>query len=115
MGTFSGVGGRIVFPAPSGGVIVGRMYLIGVFALLALATAPEGQDTVFALGGVRNLPKAASVEFGPGELVYYDSAAHNVNTTGAGRFPIGATTGVVAADDEFVQVRLFNQATAVMQ
>jgi len=115
MGTFTGSGGRIVFPAPSGGVIVGRMYLIGAFAVLALGTASEGEDAVFALGGKRNLPKADSVTFTAGELVYYDPSAHNVNASAAGRFPIGATTGVVAADDEFVQVRLFDQATAVIQ
>jgi predicted RecA/RadA family phage recombinase len=115
MGTYLGAGGRIVFPAPSGGVIVGRMYRVGAFAVLALGTAAEGQDAVFALGGKRSLPKAATVTFTAGELVYYDPTAHNVNKTGAGRFPIGATMGVVAADDEFVRVRLFDQATAVME
>lgn len=104
-----------MFPAPSGGVVVGRMYLIGAFAVLALGTVAEGQDAVFALGGKRNLPKAATVTFTAGELVYYDPTAHNVDKSAAGRFPIGATTGVVAAGDEFVQVRLFDQATAVMQ
>jgi predicted RecA/RadA family phage recombinase len=115
MGTYLGAGGRIVLPAPSGGVVVGRVYRLGVFAVMALGTAAEGRDVAFALGGKRTLPKAASVGFAAGELAYYDPTAHNINKSGAGRFPIGACIEVAAEADSSIRVRLFDQATAVIE
>ena len=93
---------------------MGRMYRIGAFALLALGTAAQGEDAVFALGGNRLLPKAAGVEFANGELTYYDPTAHKIDKSGAGRFPVGACIESAVAADEFVRVRLFDQATATV-
>ena len=115
MSTLIGAGQRVVFPAPAGGVQVGRMYRIGVFALVAMGTFAQGAEAVFALGGKRYLAKAAGVAFTDGELAYYDPTAHNINKAGAGRFPVGACIQAAAEADTTIRIRLFDQATAVVE
>ena len=105
-------GDILTIPAPTGGVIAGRVYLIGVLALVPLKDADEGKQTAFAVGGVWELPKATGVSFEVGELAFYDVSAHEINKTAAGRVPVGA---VVASTDTTATVRMFAQSTAVMQ
>ena len=114
MSTLISPGQHIVLPAPSGGVQVDKLYLVGVFAAVALQTRAEGERAVFALGGTRILPKAAAA-FTAGELAYYDPVAHNVNKSAAGRFPIGGCIEAAAEADPRIRVRLFDQATAQVQ
>ena len=112
--TFLSPGGTVVLPAPSGGVQVDRMYRIGVLALVATMTRPEGEAAVFALGGIRILPKAAGVAFTDGELCFYDPTAHQIDKTGPDRFPVGGCIQAAAEADTTIRVRLFDQATAPM-
>ena len=114
MGRMIGSGGRVVFPAPTGGVQVGRMYRIGAFALMALNTAAQGVEVAFALGGNKELPKATGVAFTGGELVYYDPTEYRIDKSASGRFPVGACIQAAAEADTTVRVRLFDQATAAV-
>ena len=115
MSTLIALGEHVVFPAPPGGVEVDRMYRIGVFALVSLGNASEGENAVFALGGSRILPKAAGVAFTDGELVFYDPTAHQIDKTGPGRFPVGGCIQAAAESDTEIRVRLFDQATAPIE
>lgn len=115
MTTLISPGQHIVLPAPTGGVVVDRMYLIGVFAVVALQTRAEGASAVFALGGSRILPKAAGVAFTAGELAFYDPTAHQIDKTGPGRFPVGGCIQAAAETDTEIRVRLFDQATATVE
>lgn len=112
MSAYRQPGDVLTIPAPVGGVIKGRVYLVGVLALVALNQAVEGEQTTFAVGGVWELPKATGVSFTTGELAFYDVSSHEVNKTAAGRVPIGA---VIDSTDTTATVRMFAQSTAVMQ
>lgn len=108
-------GDVLTMPAPAGGVIAGRVYLVGVLALVALQAAPEGELTTFSVGGAWELPKPTGISFDLGELVFYDLASHEVNKTAAGRVPVGAVTVAAGSADTTAHVRLFAQSTAVME
>ncbi|MDV7401157.1 DUF2190 family protein, partial [Arthrospira platensis SPKY1] len=71
-------GHRLTLPAPSGGVVKERVYLIGALVAMATETAAATVDTVFEVGGVHALRKdgTASVSFNVGETVFWDPTGH---------------------------------------
>ena len=106
-------GTTLVMTAPEGGVVRGRVYLIGVIAGIAKDTVAAGWDCPFVVSAVHRFPKAA-VAFTQGELAYWDSTENKVNKSGTGRFPFGAVIRPVAEADPVCHVSLFHQATAVV-
>ena len=106
-------GTTLVLTAPTGGVVRGRVYLLGVISGVAKDSVAAGWDCPFVVSGVHRFPKAA-VAFTQGELAYWDSTGNEVNKSGAGRFPFGAVVRAVEDVDPVCHVSLFHQATATV-
>lgn len=109
-------GHSLTIPAPSGGVVKDRLYLIGALACMAAETADQTVPTVFRVTGTYTLPKdgSASVNFAVGERVFWDPANHRVAKTNAAHFPIGCAIAAAANADTTVNVRLDGVATALV-
>lgn len=105
MKNFVRYGGRLPFVAPVGGVVSGLGYLIGALFCVAVNTAAAGETFTGQVDDVVTLPKAAGV-IAQGALVYWDNAAKNVTTTGAGNTKIGYAAAAQANGDTSVQVFL---------
>ncbi len=65
-----------------------------------------------ATTGVYRLPKASATNLALGTRVAWDNTAKQVNTLGAGRFPIGIATEAAGNGITSVAVRLDGVATA---
>lgn len=91
-------GDVLTLPAPSGGVVSGGGYKIGVMFGVAMATAAETVDVAFARTGVFELPKVSAQAWTAGAAIYWDDDA------GGGAVATTATTagnlliGFAAAD-----------------
>ena len=65
-------GWTIAVPAPTGGVHSGDPILVGGFFGVANYDAEQTLPVEITLGGVWQLPKAATVTFAVGAAVYFD-------------------------------------------
>ena len=88
-------GWTIAVPAPTGGVHSGDPILVGGFFGVANYDAEQTLPVEITLGGVWQLPKAATVTFAVGAAVYFDATAGN-----------GAATQCAGASDAVAIVRL---------
>jgi predicted RecA/RadA family phage recombinase len=109
-------GDKLTLPAPTGGVVKGRIYLIGALACVADATAAQTVETTFGTRGVYEFPKdgSASVNFAVGERVFWDPVNHRIAKTNAAHFPVGCVIEAAANADTTVKVRLDGVATALV-
>lgn len=87
------------------------MIVGNIFGIAAYASA-EGDPLELATTGVYKLPKASAAVLVVGARVAWDNAAKQVNTPGAGRFPIGIATEAAGNGTTSVAVRLDGVATA---
>ena len=100
-------GWTIAVPAPTGGVRSGDPILVGGFFGVANYDAEQTLPVEITLGGVWQLPKAATVTFAVGAAVYFDATAGNVTSVSTrGNKLIGATTQCAVASDAVAIVRL---------
>lgn len=81
-------GDTLTFLAPSGGVVSGRLYLIGGRPVVALSTAAEGVDFAGSTRGVFGFTAAAN--WTAGARAFYHLTNHTVTPTSApGLLPVG--------------------------
>ncbi len=100
-------GWTIAVPAPTGGVRSGDPILVGGFFGVANYDAEQTLPVEITLGGVWQLPKAATVTFAVGAAVYFDATAGNVTSVSTrGNKLIGAATQCAVASDAVAIVRL---------
>jgi predicted RecA/RadA family phage recombinase len=102
----------ITVPAPTGGIVSGEGLIVGNIFGIAAYSAAEGDPLELATTGVYKLPKASAAVLAMGARVAWDNTAKQVNTPGAGRFPIGIATEVAGNGITGVTVRLDGVATA---
>lgn len=109
-------GENLTLPAPTGGTVANRVYLIGALAAVALETKAQTLPCAFRTGGVFKFPKdgSASVNFAAGERVFWDPANHRVAKTNAAHFPIGCAIAAAGNSATTVNVRLDGVATALV-
>ena len=105
-------GDMITVTAPTGGVTSGQGVLVGNLFGIAATTAAEGESVEIATVGVYELRKLVSAVITAGVRVAWDDTAKQVNTPGAGRFPIGVATEAGGNGITTVSVRLDGVATA---
>ena len=90
-----------------GGVHSGDPILVGGFFGVANYDAEQTLPVEITLGGVWQLPKAATVTFAVGAAVYFDATAGNVTSVSTrGNKLIGAATQCAGASDAVAIVRL---------
>lgn len=108
MKNFVQPGDAIDFIAPTGGVVGGAGFLLGVLFGVVRHTAAQTVQSILDTRGVFTLPKAASITPAPGVALYWDDTAKNVTTTVGSNVKIGAHAGLVAAGaaDATLPVRL---------
>ena len=100
-------GWTIAVPAPTGGVHSGDPILVGGFFGVANYDAEQTLPVEITLGGVWQLPKAATVTLAVGAAVYFDATAGNVTSVSTrGNKLIGAATQSAGASDAVAIVRL---------
>src|ERR1700737_1154262 len=100
-------GWTITVPAPTGGVHSGDPILVGGFFGVANYDREQPLPVEITLGGVWQLPKAATVTFAVGAAVYFDATAGNVTSVSTrGNKLIGAATQCAGASDAVAIVRL---------
>lgn len=84
----------------------GQGLLVGTLFGVVAETVLSGSLYTFAVKGVFDLPKAASVTPGVGAKVYWDDTAKNVTTTASANSLIGVAVVAAAAGDATVRVRM---------
>lgn len=82
--TYRQRGETITAPAPSGGVVVDRVYFFNGLAGVALATAAATVNVEFGLCGVFDLAADNADTFNVGEIVYWDSGNNRVTVVSTG-------------------------------
>ncbi|WP_136646471.1 DUF2190 family protein [Tabrizicola sp. YIM 78059] len=102
----------ITVSTPTGGIASGEGLIVGNIFGIAAYSAAEGDPLELATTGVYKLPKATAAVLTVGARVAWDNTAKQVNTPGAGRFPIGTATEVAGNGITSVAVRLDGVATA---
>ena len=112
MKTFIQNGHVITATAPAGGIASGVALIVGSIFGIAAYSAAEGDPLELATTGVYKLPKASAAVLAVGARVAWDNTAKQVNTPGAGRFPIGIATEAAGNGVTSVAVRLDGVATA---
>lgn len=68
-------GDVLTVPAPSGGVVAGQGYRIGVMFGVATTTAAATVPVAMALSGVFRLPKTSAQAWTVGQAIYWDDDA----------------------------------------
>ena len=111
MKTYIQNGHVITVPAPLGGIASGDGLIVGNIFGIAAYSAAEGDPLELATMGVYKLPKATAAVLAVGARVAWDSTAKQVNSPGAGRFPIGIATDAAGNGSTSVAVRLDGVAT----
>lgn len=108
MKNFVQPGDAIDFVAPSGGVVGGAGFLLGVLFGVVRHSAAQGVQSILDTRGVFTLPKAATQTPAPGAALYWDDSAKNVTTTVGSNVKIGVHIGLAAAGsaDATLPVRL---------
>ncbi|MFN3614848.1 MAG: DUF2190 family protein [Rubrimonas sp.] len=112
MKTYIQNGHVITVPTPAGGIASGDGLIVGNIFGIAAYSAAEGDPLELATTGVYKLPKASAAMFAVGARVAWDNTAKQVNTPGAGRFPIGVAVEAAGTGVTSVAVRLDGVATA---
>ncbi|UXU76304.1 MULTISPECIES: DUF2190 family protein [unclassified Paracoccus (in: a-proteobacteria)] len=112
MKTYIQNGHVITVPTPAGGIASGDGLIVGNIFGIAAYSAAEGDPLELATTGVYKLPKATATVLAIGARVAWDTAAKQVNTPGAGRFPIGIAIEAAGNGITSVAVRLDGVATA---
>ena len=112
MKTYIQNGQVITVPPPAGGIASGDGLIVGNIFGIAAYSAAEGDPLELAATGVYKLPKATAAVLAVGARVAWDNTAKQVNTPGAGRFPIGSATEAAGNGVTSVAVRLEGVATA---
>lgn len=112
MKTYIQNGHVITVPAPVGGIASGDGLIVGNIFGIAAYSAAEGDPIELATTGVYKLPKDSTAVLAVGTRVAWDNTAKEVNTLGAGRFPIGVAVEAAASGVTSVPVRLDGVATA---
>lgn len=112
MKTYIQNGHIITVPTPAGGIASGDGLIVGSIFGIAAYSAAEGDPLELATTGVYKLPKATAAVLAVGTRVAWDNTAKEVNTPGAGRFPIGIATEAAGNGITSVAVRLDGVATA---
>jgi predicted RecA/RadA family phage recombinase len=108
MKNFVSPGDAVDFVAPSGGVVGGAGFLLGVQFGVVRHDAAQGVKSILDLEGVFTLPKTAANTPAPGAAVYWDDTAKSVTTTVGSNVKIGVHAGLAAAagGDATLPVRL---------
>ncbi len=112
MKTYIQNGHVITVPTPTGGIASGQGLIVGSIFGIAAYSAAEGDPVELATTGVYKLPKATAAVLAVGARVAWDNTAKQVNTPGAGRFPIGIATEAAGNGITTIAVRLDGIATA---
>lgn len=112
MKTYIQNGHVVTVPTPTGGIASGEGLIVGNIFGIAAYSAAEGDPLELATTGVYKLPKASAAVLVVGTRVAWDNTAKQVNTPGAGRFPIGIATEAAGTGTTSVAVRLDGVATA---
>lgn len=112
MKTYIQNGHVITVPTPSGGIASGDGMIVGSIFGIAAYSAAEGDPLELATTGVYKLPKATAAVLTVGARLAWDNTAKQVNTPGAGRFPVGVATEAAGNGSTSVAVRLDGVATA---
>lgn len=97
---------------PVGGIASGEGLIVGNIFGIAAYSAAEGDPLELATTGVYKLPKASAAVLAVGARVAWDNTAKQINTPGAGRFPVGIATEAAGNGITSVAVRLDGVATA---
>lgn len=106
MKTFVQPGETLDLTAPTGGVVSGTGYLIGVMFVIAAITVAEGATFTGVTEGVFTLPKATGAAWTEGAAVYWDNTNKVVTTTASGNTKIGVAIAAAASGDTSGKVRL---------
>lgn len=112
MKTYIQNGHVVTVPTPTGGIASGEGLIVGNIFGIAAYSAAEGDPLELATTGVYKLPKATAAVIVVGARVAWDNTAKQVNTPGAGRFPIGIATEAAGTGITSVAVRLDGVTTA---
>lgn len=112
MKTYIQNGHVITVPTPAGGIASGEGLIVGNIFGIAAYSAAEGDPLELATTGVYKLPKTTAAVLAIGARVAWDNTAKQVNTPGAGRFPIGIATEAAGNGITSLAVRLDGVATA---
>lgn len=112
MKTYIQNGHVVTVPTPTGGIASGEGLIVGNIFGIAAYSAAEGDPLELATTGVYKLPKASAAALTLGARVAWDNTARQVNTPGAGRFPIGVAADAAGNGVTSVAVRLDGVATA---
>lgn len=102
----------IRFTTPARGIASGDALIVGSIFGIATYSSAEGDPLELATTGVYKLPKATAAVLTVGERVAWDNTAKQINTPGAGRFPIGIATEAAGNGITSIAVRLDGVATA---
>ena len=97
---------------PAGGIASGDGLIVGNIFGIAACSSAEGDPVEISTTGVFQLPKASAAVLTVGTRVAWDNTAKEVNTPGAGRFPIGIATEAAGNGITSVAVRLDGVSTA---
>lgn len=94
--------------APTGGVLAGKVYLIGSLPVIAVADAAAGASFEGYVTGVHDVPKTASQAWTAGALIYVDNTNHVATNVATANTRLGVATQDVAggAGDIIGRVRL---------
>ncbi|QJP14680.1 DUF2190 family protein [Starkeya sp. ORNL1] len=106
MKTYLGKGDTVDLTAPSGGVVSGVAYLLGVLVAVANVTAAQGVTVAFSRSGVFTLPKATGQTWTEGAVLYWDNTAKNFTTTASSNTKAGVALAAAASGDTSGKVLL---------
>ena len=96
----------LTLPAPSGGVVSGVAYLIGVIFGVAIASVAETVDAAFRVVGEFTLPKNTSEATTVGAALYWDDTGKKLTTTVGSNLLVGAATVAHDAADATQEIVL---------
>ncbi|HWJ72588.1 MAG TPA: DUF2190 family protein [Kaistia sp.] len=106
MKNFIQEGDVLTLPAPTGGVVSGQAYLIGVLFGVAMASAAEGADFPFKTTGVVELPKTSALAIAVGDALYWDNTNRVLNKTASGNTLVGGAVAAAANPSATARIRL---------
>lgn len=96
----------LTLTAPAGGVVSGNGYLIGALFVVALISAPEGQQFEGQCTGVFRLPKTSAQAWAEGAAIYWDADKGEATTTATDNTLIGHAAAAAANPSDYGNVRL---------
>lgn len=107
MNNFQQSGRVLDLTAPSGGVIAGSVYKVGVFIGVAISSVDQGQKFAMALDGVVNpAPKKSGEAWTEGALLYWDDTNKYFTTTSTSNTKCGGAAAAAQSADTVGAVRL---------